>query len=125
MKRLSLSLAILAALTLCGCADLGFGIDVDDDSPYYYGTTYYPGYAGWGWNGIPPVWDLGPVARPVPRPPMINGGVGPELPPRPSGPVNTYPGINRVPTSVNGIARPGNGGLANPGAQTPRRANER
>ena len=111
-----LSGAALAVMTmLAGCADLGFGVDVDPDdvSPYWYGNGYLGNYY---WDT--PVWNYGPIYRPVPprpnRPPMLNPGVGPVILPdnRPvSKPENTFPGINTIPTTVNGVERPGNAGL--------------
>ncbi len=123
--------AVAAALMLTGCADLGFGVDIDSGAPgpYYGSGPVVNPYWGWGWDS--PAWNLGPVANPVPPPPrphypVLNPGIGPVVPPsnpgvnRPSGPVNANPG-NRVPTVIDGTMRPGNGGFATPGASTPRR----
>lgn len=119
--------AIIAALGLAGCADLGFGVDVDagDPGPYYYGQgPIVNPYWGWGWDS--PAWNLGPVANPVPPPPrphypVLNPGIGPVVPPSNPGVDRPSGGGNRVPTVIDGTARPGNGGLASPGVSKPRR----
>ena len=110
------ALVLALAAGISSCADLGFGVDVDSDgvSPYWYGNGYLGDYY---WNT--PVWNYGPIYNPVPpRPPQINNGIGPVRPPAtvtpPNVPGNTFPGINRVPTSVGGIERPGNGGMTTP-----------
>lgn len=117
--------SFLCALTmvLAGCADLGFGVDVDSGpNPYWYGN----GYLGdTYWNT--PVWNYGPIYNQTPPPPpFINTSPGPViLPSRPQRPPqnapsnrpgNVFPGVNRVPTHINGIQRPGNGGLPTPSA---------
>ena len=116
MKRLIyIALAAFSALFV-GCADLGFGVDVDssDVTPYWYGN----GYLGdTYWNT--PVWNYGPIYDPrpprPPRPPFIDGNPGPALPPSlPEGPsrppvVHVNPGVNRIPTTVGGVERPGAG----------------
>lgn len=116
MNKFSICAIASAMTVLGGCADLGFGVDVGNESPYspyYYGTIYNNNpyfYNGPYWNPIYP----GP-----PAPPVLNPGVGPVIPNRPS--ININPGVNRVPTQVGGVQRPGNGGLANPaGARSPR-----
>lgn len=108
-------LGVLAAAGALSCADLGFGVDVDSGpaNPYWYGN----GYLGdTYWNT--PVWNYGPIYRSYPpRPPFISAEPGPVIPPRPqqpSQPENTFPGINKVPTTVGGVERPGNGGLPTP-----------
>lgn len=116
------SAALGAALSvgLASCADLGFGIDLDDGyaDPYFYGGGG-PVYAPWDWSGFDgplygPGWGYspGPVIgvnppprppRPVVRPPQIN--------PTPTPPSN--PGPVFTPGTVNpgGMERPGNMGL--------------
>lgn len=114
--------ALLSAIGIAACADLGFGVDVDSGgvSPYWYGN----GYLGdTYWNT--PVWNYGPVYNPTPpRPPLIGNGPGsigiPQPPSSPRPPmIDVNPGINGVPGSVGGIQRPGNGGRPNP-ASVPR-----
>ncbi len=124
MKRLFyIALAAISVAGVAACADLGFGVDVDssDVSPYWYGNGYLGGPY---WKT--PVWNYGPIYDPrpprPPLPPFIGDGPGPALPPsRPQEPsrppvINTNPGTNRVPTTVGGIERPGNGGLPSSGS---------
>lgn len=122
-------LSLAAALALSSCADLGFGVDVDSGAPgpYWYGNGYYdPGYMGDGYYNSPywnnPLWNYGPPVAPIrpSRPPILNPGIGPALPPahitpapeRPSRPpqINTNPGINGKPSLPAGAERPGNMG---------------
>lgn len=112
--------AITAAISLPACADLGMGVDVSSGgvSPYWYGN---------GWLGNTyyntPVWNYGPIYKPVPpRPPLIGNGPGSIVTPAPPAPApapaprppQLNPGGNGVPNVVGGIQRPGNGGLPNP-----------
>ena len=121
MKK-NIILAFAAALTLAGCADLGFGVDVDSGGvgPYWYGNAY-PGSGYWD----TPTWGLGPVYNPVPpRPPIINVLPGPAMPPqRPQPPQRPEPPQNQRPPQasfpgINGISRPGNNGFPSPGQGT-------
>lgn len=108
----------LLASALGACADLGFGIDVDDGyaSPYWYGGG--PVYSPWDWGGFSeplygPGWGIGPSIGLAPRPPR---------PPRPDvrPPQLNPPVVNPTPSrptfspgTVNpgGMERPGNMGL--------------
>ncbi len=120
MKKMFAAAAVAVIMIgMTGCADLGFGVDVDPSgvNPYWYGSGYI---GNTYWNT--PVWNSGPIYNPrPPRPPMLNPGPGPVRPPQqaPQAPqqppiVNINPGVNGVPTTVGGIQRPGNGGLPNP-----------
>lgn len=116
--------AVVLALGLASCADLGFGVDVGSagPSPYFYGTTGFD-YNNWGpWYGDPAwTWwpsagyNPGPVYRP--RPPQ-SAPPAPSLPSfRPPSGVNTNPGINGLPTTILGTERPGNLGRPTQGTQ--------
>ncbi len=115
MKLKALASIIIAA-ALTGCADLGFGVDVDSGgvSPYIYGNgPYYDGpWGGLGWSYDFPM----PPARPLPPP--YYGGPGPVIPSRPqvrppmNPPASGNGMTNSVPTiGLGGNQRPGNGGL--------------
>lgn len=109
--KVRLFLAALTALTLSACADLGFGLDVDQSSynPYIYGTS---GYYGQPWGNIGLNWDYPLYGPPVPsRPPLIVGQ--PSVRPPMTPPAQSQrPGNNGVPTlTPGGQQRPGNGGL--------------
>lgn len=120
MKKKSTAAILFAvALATAGCADLGFGVDIDSGtpSPYWYGNGYL---GGTYWNT--PVWNYGPIYhQSPPPPPFINSTPGPAMPPQQNKPPGNNnqgnnqgsisPGGNRVPTEINGIQRPGNGGL--------------
>lgn len=126
-------LSLAAALSLTSCADLGYGVELDSSyptDPYYYGNGFYgPGFMGDGYYNSPywnnPLWNYGPAIAPVrpSRPPILNPGVGPALPPsnikpapeRPSRPpqIDNNPGINGRPSTPAGNERPGNMGLPN------------
>lgn len=123
-KLYTILLCAFATLGIASCANLGFGVDAESGvtNPYWYGN----GYLGdTYWNT--PVWNYGPIYHPNPPvPPFINPGPGPAVRPTPPAqqppqetpgnrPGNVFPGVNRVPTQINGIQRPGNGGLATPG----------
>lgn len=117
--RYILAAAVTAVLSLSSCADLGFGVDVDSGGVGTYWNDYGP-YGGlWGspyWNYGPvyngPLYN-GPIYGPPHRPPFIDTNPGPVIRPPQSRPpqINVNPGINTVPATVGGIARPGNGGL--------------
>lgn len=130
-KSMAILSGLLLLVSVAGCADLGFGVDVDSSgvSPYWYGN----GYMGdTYWNT--PVWNYGPIYNPIPpRPPLVGNGPGSVISPPVSKPVPVRPaqkprppqvnlgpnGIGwnpgpTIPTTVNGIQRPGNGGLPNP-----------
>lgn len=126
MKRFNKATILLAALSIgasvSSCADLGFGLDVDDGSysPYWYGSGgYYSGlYDSPFFNG--PLYS-GPLYTPTP-PPVIGNGPGsigmPIRPARPpqAPPINNGPS-NNIPTftpGVNTFDRPGNMGQGNP-----------
>lgn len=108
-----MAILALSALAFGGCADLGFGVDVDSDgaNPYWYSNGYL-GSSYWS----TPVWNYGPIYNPTPwRPPYLNPGVGPSLPPptlnqkpivRP--PVNVNTGVtgNPVPSTPSTPSRP-------------------
>ena len=97
------SKAILSGLILTvscvGCADLGFGVDVDSGgmSPYWYGN----GYMGdTYWNT--PVWDYGPIYNPIPpRPPLVGNGPGSVISPPAGKPVPVRPAQKPRPPEVN------------------------
>lgn len=118
------------AAALTGCADLGLGVDVDSGaySPYWYGNGYL-GNTYWD----TPVWNYGPIYNQIPPRPIINNPIivvpnnRPNTPPpqnRPQAPVVGNPGATsgRVPSQINGIQRPGNGGQPNPEGVTGRPA---
>lgn len=109
-----LAAAVTAALSMSSCADLGFGVDVDSGGIGPYWNDYGPYGGPWNspyWNYGPlyngPIYN-GPLYRPPVRPPFIDTNPGPVIRPPQS---NENPGFNRVPTSVGGVSRPGNGGL--------------
>lgn len=135
-KKFYISLFGALSLALAGCADLGFGVDADGGAPdpYWYGNGYL---GGTYWNT--PVWNYGPIYNMTPPPPPLIGGKPvpvrpPQTIPRPpqNRPSGTNPGTirpgnnqgsqggnqgnvssggNRVPTHIDGVQRPGNGGL--------------
>ena len=132
MKKWHILTIASALMALTSCADLGFGVDLDssDYSPYWYGNGYL-GNTYWD----TPVWNYGPIYDPLPprppRVPIINNGMSPELPPpsvrpsirpaqRPDRPQINFPnnGGNDIPTSINGMMRPGNGGFATPSSSS-------
>lgn len=124
MKASVLLISLLAAGTLAGCADLGFGVDVGSSSPYYggyYSPYYYDdGFFGSPYYGFnypfyntppaPPLVGNGPCSifdpnpgraiRPPQRPPLNGSNPGPVV----GGSVNIIPGAGAG-------TRPGNGGL--------------
>lgn len=132
MKKFFLTASAGVLLLSAGCADLGYGVEVDSGvSPYWYGNGYLGDYY---WNT--PVWDYGPIYNPFPPapiPPVAGNGPGSIMPPMPSKPgprptprppqnnsggnvlgpngIGWNPGI---PTHVGNVQRPGNGGMANP-----------
>ena len=125
MKRSIYIALFVAALATGGCADLGFGVDVDSGigNPYWYGNGYL-GSTYWD----TPVWNYGPIYNPrPPRPPLIGNGPGsigspaPVRPPQqqPMPPQQSPGPVINVPTHVNGIERPGNGGLPSSAPQLP------
>lgn len=111
-----------AALALASCADLGYGIDSSGENSYLYDNRYYGNGYYWNPSWDNPLWNYGPAVVPLPpsRPPILNPGVGPAMPPshinpkpeRPARPpqINTNPGTNGRPSSPSGSERPGNMG---------------
>ncbi len=123
MKKICYFLGIIAmALGMGSCADLGFGLDVDDGySPYYYGGPYYNGI-----YGSSPFYGYDfPYYNVPPAPPVVGNGPGsivgpapvrpkPESPrpPQNVGPSNPGASVPRpLPSAPGGVSRPGNGGL--------------
>ena len=112
LLKIASAAVLLTAAT--ACADLGFGVDVEDDVPYYSGGIGIN--PGWTYN-YGPDWDMGWGVVPA-APPVVGNGPGsviPSQPPRPIRPIRPInPGNGGYPGGVGPVINGGNGGAARP-----------